>query len=68
MTGKKLGLKSTIWTRRNKYTFNRNRMKKQEFKKMRRGFGTSRTTLNIPVSESQGCQKEKRKSKKLKSY
>ena len=29
-----------------------NRMKKQEFKKMRRGLGTSRTSLNIPTSES----------------
>ena len=37
-------------------------------KKMRRGLGTSRTTLNIPTSESEGCQKEKRKSKKLKTY
>ena len=30
---------------------------------MRRGLGTSRKTLNIPTSESQGCQK-KRQSKK----
>ena len=29
-----------------------NRMKKQEFKKMRRSLGTFRTTLNIPTSES----------------
>ena len=29
-----------------------NRMKKQEFKKMRRSLGTSGTTLNIPTSES----------------
>ena len=29
-----------------------NRMKKQEFKKMRRGLGTSGTTLNLPTSES----------------
>ena len=29
-----------------------NRMKKQEFKKIRRGLGTYRTTLNIPTSES----------------
>ena len=36
MTGRKLGLKSTVWTRRKKETFNQNRMKKQEFKKMRR--------------------------------
>ena len=31
--------------------FNQNRMKKQEFKKMRRGLGTSRTSLNVPTSE-----------------
>ena len=68
MKGRKLGLKSMVWTRRKKETFNQNRMKKQEFKKMRRGLETSGTTLNIPTSESQGCQKEKRKSKKLKTY
>ena len=33
-------------------TFNQNRMKKQELKKMRRGLGTSRTTLNVSTSES----------------
>ena len=32
--------------------FNQNRMEKQEFKKKMRGLGTSRTTLNIPTSES----------------
>ena len=57
MKGRKPGLKSTVWIRR----------KKQEFKKMGRGLGTSGTTLNIPTSESQECQK-KRKSKKLKTY
>ena len=41
--GRKLGLKSTMWIRRKK-TLNQNRMKKQEFKKMRRGLGTSRTS------------------------
>ena len=35
-----------------KETFNQNQMKKQEFKKMKRGLGTSRTTLNVPTSES----------------
>ena len=30
--------------------------------------GTSRTNLNVPTTESYGCQKEKRKSKKLKTY
>ena len=65
---RKLGLRSTVWTRRKKQTSNRKRMKKQEFGKMRRGLGTSRTTLNIPTSESYGCQKGKRKSKKRKTY
>ena len=37
-------------------------------KKMRRGLGTSRTTLNLLTFESHGCQKEKRKSRKLKTY
>ena len=32
-------------------TFNQKRMKKQEFKKMKKGLGTSRTSLNIPTSE-----------------
>ena len=30
---KETGLKSMVWTRRKKYTFNQNRMKKQEFRK-----------------------------------
>ena len=33
--GRKPELKSMVWTRRKKETFNQNRMKKQEFKKMR---------------------------------
>ena len=37
---------------RKKETFNQNRMKKQEFKKMRRGLGTSGTSLNVPTSKS----------------
>ena len=32
-----------VWTRRKKETSNQKRMKKQEFGKMRRGLGTSRT-------------------------
>ena len=32
-------------------TSNQKRMKKQEFKKMRRSLGTSRTSLNVPTSE-----------------
>ena len=66
--GKETRLKSMVWTRRKKEIFNQNIMKKQEFKNMRRGLGTSRTSLNIPTSESYGCQKEKAKGKKLKTY
>ena len=35
-----------------KETSNQKRMKKQEFKKMRRGLGTSGKTLNISTSKS----------------
>ena len=42
--------------------------KEKRIQKTRRGLGTSRTTINVPTSESQGCQKEKRKTKKLKTY
>ena len=50
--GRKLELKSTVWIKRKKEKSNQKRMKKQEFKKMRKGLGTSRTTLNILTSES----------------
>ena len=65
---RKLGLKSKVWTRRKKETSNQKRMKQQEFRKMRGSLGTSRTSLNVPTSELQGCQKEKRKNKILKTY
>ena len=42
--GRELGLKSTVWIRRKKETSNQKRMKEQEFRKMRRGLGTSRTS------------------------
>ena len=42
--GRKLELKSMVWTRRKKETSNQKRMKRQEFGKMRRGLGTSRTS------------------------
>ena len=66
--GRKLELKSTVWPRRKKETSNQKRVKKQEFKKMRRDLGTSRASLNIPTSEFEGYQKDKRKNKKLKTY
>ena len=48
---KETGLKSTVWTRRKKETSSQKRMKKQEFRKMRRRLGTSRASLNVPTSE-----------------
>ena len=33
-------------------TSNQKRMKKQEFRKIRRGLGTSETTINVPISKS----------------
>ena len=43
--GRKLKLKSMVWTtRRKKETSNQKRMKKQELGKMRRGLGTFRTS------------------------
>ena len=41
---KETGTQINVWSRRKKETFNQKRMKKQEFKKMRRGLGTSGTT------------------------
>ena len=64
----KPGIKSTIWNTREEKTFNQNSRKKKEFKKMRRGLGTNGTKLSIQISISWGCHKEKRKSKKLKTY
>ena len=42
--GRKLELKSMLWTRRKRETSNQKRMKKQEFRKTRRGLRTSRTS------------------------
>ena len=37
-------------------------------KKIKRGLGTYGITLNTQTSESYGCQKQKKKNKKLKTY
>ena len=49
--GRKLGLKSMEWTRRKQIMAKQKRVKKQEFKEMRRVLGTSRTSLNAPTSK-----------------
>ena len=51
MMGRKLELKSTVWTKRKRETSNQKRMEKQKFIKMRKSLGISRTSLNIPTSE-----------------
>ena len=63
--GRKLGLKATVWTRRKKETFNHNRMKIQEFRKMRRLLGTSRTNSNVPISKSQGVPEGEEEDKEI---
>ena len=51
--GKETGTQvNSLDKKEKKEIFNQNRMKKQEFRKMRRGLGTSRTTLNVPISKS----------------
>ena len=50
--GKETGTQINGVDHKKKGTFNQKRMKKQEFKKRRRGLGISRTTLNVPTSES----------------
>ena len=63
--GRKPELKSKVWSRRKKETFNQDRIKKQEFKKMFRNFQDIFKRSNIRII---GNQKEKRKNKKLKTY
>ena len=58
VTRRKPGLKSIVWTRRKKETFDQNRTKKQELEKMRRGLGTSGTTLSIPPWDLEGEEEE----------
>ena len=61
--GKKLGLKSTVWTRRKKETSKQKTIKKQEFKKMRRGLGTSRTSSNVLTSGYRGVRRRRGRTK-----
>ena len=48
--GKETGTQIHDVDQRKKETFNQKRMKKQEFKKMKRDLGTSGTTLSTPTS------------------
>ena len=48
---KETRLQSNNLEQKEEINIQQNRMKKQAFKKMRGGLGTSRTTLNIPTSK-----------------
>ena len=43
-------------------------MKKQEFKKIRRGLGTSRTSLNVPTSEFIGVPEGEEEEQEIETY
>ena len=49
--GKETGTQINGVDQKEEETSNQKRMKKEDFKKMRRGLGTSRTSLNVPTSE-----------------
>ena len=68
MTGRKPELKSMVWSRRKKVTFNQNRMKKQEFRKNEERLSNLWDNFIHSNIRIIGCQKEKNKSKKLKTY
>ena len=50
--GKETGTQSNGLEQKADIIFTQNRMKKQEFKKTRRGLGTLGTTLNVPTFKS----------------
>ena len=50
--GKQTGIQINDLDQKEEINIRPNRMKKQEFKKMSRGLGTSGTTLNVPTSTS----------------
>ena len=49
---KETGIQINCLDQKEEMNIQQNRMKKQEVKKLRRGLGTSRTTLNVPTSKS----------------
>ena len=65
---RKLGLKSTVWTRRKKETSNQKRMKKQEFKKNERRLRNLQDILkhsNIPIIGVPEGEEEEQKIENL---
>ena len=66
--GKETGIETNGVDQKEERNIQPEKNEEKEFFKMRRGLGTSGTSPNVPTSESLGCQKEKRKSKKSKTY
>ena len=66
--GKETGIQINYLEQKGEINIQPEQNEETRIQKMRRGLGISGTTLNIPTSKSSGCQKEKRKSKKLKTY
>ena len=61
--GKETGTQINAMDEKEERNSQREQNEETRIQKLRRGLGTSRVVLNVPTSESQGCQKEKRKSK-----
>ena len=58
--GKETGTQINSLEQKEKRNIRPEKNEEQEFKKMRRGVGTSRTTLNVPTSKSQGAKRKRR--------
>ena len=66
--GWKLGIKSTFWTRRKKLTFNQNRMRKQELKKMRRDLGNLQDFFKCSNIRIIGVPEREQEEQKIENF
>ena len=66
--GKKLGLKSRVWTRRKKETSNQKRMKKEEFKKNEERLRNLQDILKHSNIQIIGAPEGEQEQQKLKTY
>ena len=67
MKGRKLGLKSMIWSR-GKTNIQPGQNEETRIEKNEERLRNLQDNFKHSKSKSQGCQKEKRRSKKLKTY
>ena len=66
--GKKTGTQINDLEQKGEINIQPEQNEETKIQKNKERLRNSGTILNIPTSKSQGCQKEKRKSKKLKTY